>query len=323
MTTLKSTLRRSIRSLGGLALSRYLNQNRLRIVMYHRFSQDSSALAWQCEHIVAHYRPLTLHDLVLCSKNEVKLPPNSLVVTIDDGYRDFLDYGHPVFRHFKIPCTLYPVTDFIDGKIWLWWNQLDYAFAMSRTTSISFAVADREFTASFKSPEERLTVGRDIAERLTKVDDSERRKNLKLIPQLLEVDIPSSPPSEFAPLNWDEVRQLSRQEVTLGAHTKTHPILSRIEGADRKREEIEGSKLRLEQEIGEPVNHFCYPNGNTDDFDDVTVSLVKACGFQTATTTVSGLNSSNSDPLLLRRLGVEPNLPRIYFEELLSGARKH
>ena len=62
--------------------------------------------------------------------------------------------------------------------------------------------------------------------------------------------------------------------------------------------------------------------GLESDFDATTVELVRQCGFQTATTTERGLNFPGSQPLLLRRLGVEPTLPKNYFIELLAGARK-
>jgi peptidoglycan/xylan/chitin deacetylase (PgdA/CDA1 family) len=31
-------------------------------------------------------------------------------------------------------------------------------------------------------------------------------------------------------LNWDEIRQMSKQNVTFGAHTVSHPALSRVNG---------------------------------------------------------------------------------------------
>jgi peptidoglycan/xylan/chitin deacetylase (PgdA/CDA1 family) len=102
----------------------------------------------------------------------------------------------------------------------------------------------------------------------------------------------------------------------------THPILSRIGESQNKREEIEGSQRRIQQELDQPVRHFCYPNGLNDDFDEETVELVKRAGFKTATTTERGLNFRGSHPFELRRLGIDPDLPRNYFTELLAGARK-
>jgi peptidoglycan/xylan/chitin deacetylase (PgdA/CDA1 family) len=290
--------------------------------MYHRFSADTKVLVWQCEHIRKYYQPLTLSSFVEKLRSSDSFPTNSLVITVDDGYRDFLLYGYPVFRHFDIPCTVYLVSDFLDGELWLWWNQMEFAFRNSDRTSLTFELAGQEVAVTFQSVEQRVDTGRRIADAMTEIDDKERLRLLKLIPELLEVAIPNTAPAEWAPLQWNEVRELARNGVDFGAHTRSHPVLSRINDPDKQRQEIEGSKLRIEQELGKPVRHFCYPNGRISDFNDESVAIVKSSGFETATTTERGLNFAGSQPFLLRRLGVEPTIPSHYFAELLAGARK-
>lgn len=322
MAALKSLLRQSVHAVGGMPVFRFVNRKGIRILMYHRFPADTHALEWQCEHIRAHYKPITLQFFAESLKSDQPLPANALVITVDDGYRDFLLYGYPVFRKFELPSTVYLVSDFIDGKIWLWWNQIEYAFQQTQRKSIALKIDGSPRDFSFNTEDQRMTVARTVAESMTRVDDSERLKLLELIPQLLEVEIPTVPPAQWAALTWDEVRALSKDRVDFGAHTKTHPILSRIKDPQRQHDEIEGSKTRLEQELGAPVRHFCYPNGSRSDFNDQTLKIIKQSGFLSAATTERGLNFPGSELHLIRRLGVEPELPRNYFKELLAGARK-
>jgi peptidoglycan/xylan/chitin deacetylase (PgdA/CDA1 family) len=241
---------------------------------------------------------------------------------VDDGYRDFLLYGFPVFRAFDIPCTVYLVSDFLDQKLWLWWDQLAFAFRHTKRDSLTFTLNHDELSFQLRDQAQREALGADIANRLTQVTNSERVRLVKLIPELLEVEIPTTPPAEFEALKWEEVRELAKDGVAFGAHTVTHPILSRLSDSQHQRAEIEGSKRRIEQELDQPVEHFCYPNGLYDDFDEETVELVKRAGFKTATTTERGLNFRGSRPYTLLRLGTDPELPRNYFTELLAGARK-
>lgn len=42
-------------------------------------------------------------------------------VTLDDGYRDNLTYGLPVFKKHQVPFVIYVTTDFIDNKSEMWW----------------------------------------------------------------------------------------------------------------------------------------------------------------------------------------------------------
>lgn len=321
MPLLSSLVRKSIHVTGALRIFRLANRNGVRVLMYHRFSEETRNLEWQCEHIRQNYHPISLDTYSDALNGGDCVPSNSLIVTVDDGYRDFLN-AHPVFQRYEIPSTIYPVSDFIDGNLWLWWNQLDYAFAKSSSTSLKLNLGAKEMAVSFTTEMERLAACRDVAEAMTRVSDDERLRLLKLIPELLEVDIPSSPPDRWAPLKWDELRKLTKESVTVGAHTKTHAILSRLTAPDQQHEEIAGSKLRIEQELGLSVRHFCYPNGSFEDLDKHSIRAIQSSGFVTAATTERGLNFQDAQPLLLRRLGVEPDLPRDYFAELLAGARK-
>jgi peptidoglycan/xylan/chitin deacetylase (PgdA/CDA1 family) len=303
-----------------MRMFRIMNRRGVRVLMYHRFSEDVKGLEWQCEHIQRNYHPISLDSYGAAISKGEKVRPDSLIVTVDDGYRDFL-YASPIFARFDIPATVYLVSDFIDGKIWLWWNQLEYAFQHSTRNALSLSLGENKIAVSLDGPEQRLSTCRHIADAMTRVEDSERLRLLKKIPELLAVSIPSEPPPQWAPLEWSEIRELTQQGVSFGAHTKTHPILSRVVEPGKQREEIFQSKLRIEQQLGLDVRHFCYPNGSYTDFDDHSIELVRRSGYQTATTTERGLNFPACQPLLLRRLGVEPNYPRNYFAELLAGAR--
>jgi peptidoglycan/xylan/chitin deacetylase (PgdA/CDA1 family) len=83
----------------------------------------------------------------------------------------------------------------------------------------------------------------------------------------------------------------------IGAHTKTHPHLTRIP-LPEAREEISASKKFLEDRFGLPVNHFCYPYG---DWNEPIRDMVNAAGYQTACTTISGVNVPGTSPFELKR----------------------
>ncbi len=84
----------------------------------------------------------------------------------------------------------------------------------------------------------------------------------------------------------------------IGAHTLTHPWLTRIPLAEA-REEIRGSKAWLEDRFGRRIEHFCYPYG---DGNPAVRDLVREAGFATACTTDSGVNQAAGDVFRLRRM---------------------
>lgn len=62
-------------------------------------------------------------------------------------------------------------------------------------------------------------------------------------------------------LSVNEIRELAANGFTIGAHTVTHPHLTRLP-LEEARREIEESQIQLEQITGRPVRHFAYPHGD-------------------------------------------------------------
>lgn len=300
--------------------ARWLRRDGLRILMYHRFpasAVESGQLARQCEHFRRYYHLLTLDQAAEYLQSGAPFPPYALAVTIDDGYRDFLSAAE-VFRHYEVPVTMYLAIDFIDRKEWLWTDLVRACFKASalREVSIPFEGMATELLPVSPEGARRFNM---LAKR---VPDKERRRLVSQLGALLEFNPPKLPPKTRAPLHWDEVRRLAKLGVTFGAHTMSHPILRRVESAEALRNEIEGSRIRLEQELSMPVRHFCYPNGQPEDISPEVLAATRAAGFLTAATTSCGINYPRTDPLRLLRFGMEPSLDGFYFETVTAGWRK-
>lgn len=65
-------------------------------------------------------------------------------------------------------------------------------------------------------------------------------------------------------LGWDDLGRLREAGITLGAHTRTHPRLTRLEGA-RLEAELAGAAAEMEGRLGAPPCGLAYPYGDVDD----------------------------------------------------------
>lgn len=110
-------------------------------------------------------------------------------------------------------------------------------------------------------------------------------------------------PEHNAPfLSREQLRQLAQDPLcTIGAHTVTHPFLSKL-SSEEKHQEIIGSKQRLEEILQLPVHHFAYPHG---DYDTECEQVVRQAGFHTAVAAWGGGVRSNHDILALPRIKKE------------------
>jgi peptidoglycan/xylan/chitin deacetylase (PgdA/CDA1 family) len=316
----KGIIRGALHSSGAVDAVRRLRHRSVRILMYHHFGPDNARLLAQCNHISNYYQPVSLELVGESLQTSKSLPDYSLAVTVDDGYRDFFLYAYPVFRDCQIPVTVFLVSDFVNRTIWLWSDQLEYLFQHTSTKVVTLEWIDGPTKhLNLDTCEQRLRASNQVFDALLTVNNDERLNRMDVLSKMLGVELPPSPPLKLSPLSWAEIREMASNGVTFGAHTRTHPILSRLDDADALREEIEGCKLGIEEQLGQPVLHFAYPNGKVADFNKRTVEATRRAGFLTAVTSERGLNSNVADSFLLRRIGVEPLGDTPYFRELLAG----
>jgi peptidoglycan/xylan/chitin deacetylase (PgdA/CDA1 family) len=83
---------------------------------------------------------------------------------------------------------------------------------------------------------------------------------------------------ELVPLGWDELRALRDEGWEIASHTRTHARLITLDD-DALREELESSRARLEEELGEPCRTLAYPYGEAD---ERVIEAAGAAGYEAA-----------------------------------------
>jgi len=102
---------------------------------------------------------------------------------------------------------------------------------------------------------------------------------------------------------------------TIGCHTHTHAVLTRLSIVD-VRQEVLVSKLALEDALGERVSAFCYPYGA---HNAGVRAVVQEAGFDVAFTVDLGGVTVGDDPYRLKRVPVLGEPGRAEFGVYLSG----
>jgi peptidoglycan/xylan/chitin deacetylase (PgdA/CDA1 family) len=101
-------------------------------------------------------------------------------------------------------------------------------------------------------------------------------------------------------MTWEQVRQLQRAGMEIGAHTVNHVILTR-ESRRARRNEIVESVARIQVKTGTTDVPFAYPNGLPEDYEDYDVDLLRAIAVPYAVTERTGWNDRKTPTLKLRR----------------------
>ncbi len=137
------------------------------IIMYHRFGEENYPTTnVTLDQIDQHIKELSkeiynivpLRTITEALKNGTKLPPRTIAITIDDGYKSIYEEAWPRFKAANIPFTLFISTESLNdqNELSMTWDQVreleadplvdighhGHAHAHMTEISISDAVAD-------------------------------------------------------------------------------------------------------------------------------------------------------------------------------------
>lgn len=274
--------------------------------MYHRFGEDDTGrrlsidlLDRHLDHLRRHFHVVPLRDLVARLKSGRDPEPYSVALTVDDAYADFADLAYPVFLRHRVPLTLYVVSELASGRMWLWWDAIRYL--VTRAPEGRYRVDAHGIAVSLSDPASRRAAWERLANLGLNLSSEDRDAFLKTLQRVFAVELPPSPSPEFAAMTWTALRRLDPGLVEIGAHTRTHPILSQCD-PERVTREVAGSKAEIEERLGREVRSFCYPNGTWSDVNEHCFEAVRAAGYESAVMSCGRLIRHHSDVHALPRM---------------------
>ena len=300
----------------------------LRILAYHRVAElrdtravDSRSVsatpegfARQMEHLARCYSVVSMPELLEVVEKGRRLPKRAVLITFDDAYADFADIAWPTLKRLGLPATMFVPTAFPGHSERAFWTDALYqAFAATLRVEINVPPLGR--LPLLRADEKRRSL-RAIQDYVTTISHCEAKR---LVDSVC-ADLGLSCARGGSVLSWDQLRQLAREGLTLGAHTRTHAIMTKIT-PEQMREEVQGSQEDLQREIGRCLPIFCYPNGN---HNDTAISVLREQGIRLAFTTLPGANELGfADALRLHRTVIMPRttLPIFCLRLLRWGIR--
>lgn len=116
-------------------------------------------------------------------------------------------------------------------------------------------------------------------------------------------------------LSTPQIKEISSAGMEIGSHTENHPDLTQI-SASRVSAELSDSKAELEKIIGKNVISLCYPSGR---YNDAVKHAVEQAQYLAATTTQTGIATTDSDKFELQRIRIShPDTLQTFVSKLKS-----
>ncbi len=293
-------------------MARFATKRCARVIMYHRFGSDDgerrlnvSVLEEQLCYMRRHFNVVSLRDVVLRLRSGMGPEPYTVAVTVDDAYADFGELAYPVFQRHGVPVTIYVVSEFASGRMWLWWDAIRYILTQARNGHYHLAWLNGSATVPLSGAVSQENAWFTLAAIGLTLSPGERDRYIRHLQQSFSVSLPKTPTKEFAALDWDALRALDPKVVEIGAHTCTHPILSRCD-PERVIQEVAGSKKAIEEQLGREVRAFCYPNGEWSDVDERCFTAVREAGYESAVMACGTMVCKGANLYALERISASP-----------------
>jgi peptidoglycan/xylan/chitin deacetylase (PgdA/CDA1 family) len=263
-----------------------------------RISHSRATFEAQISHLARRFNPVTIDQVRGFAAEGRSLPPWSAAVTFDDGFADNHDVVLPILSRYGIPATFYIMVNAVETGTPPWYVRLTFAFSATSVPTWRHPENGRTFEiASAEGKKAALTAAWDLGAARA---GTAQEQLIQHVEEVLQIEPLNA--SSGLMMSWDQVRALKKAGHTIGGHTLSHPNLAQVSEGDA-RSEIRGCKERLEEKLGEPVEHFSYPHPALNPhWSPQTLQITRDAGFRSAVLTTPGAVLAGDQPLSLKRL---------------------
>lgn len=232
----------------------------------------------QMKYLKENFNVISLETLIACLKDKKNVPPHSVVLTFDDGWRDNYLWAFPILRKYNLTATIFLSTDYIDTSKMFWFQAVNFILASQILTPQKITEILNRFEQI--PPEDKRSIVQSFAfvdlfiERLKRIKPDLQENIIKEMIKESNLRLNGINRRRWM-LDWGEIKEMGENQISFGSHGHSHRILSYLDLTEIKKE-LSQSKTVIEEKTKGLVNSFAYPNG---DFTFQIKELVKESGY--------------------------------------------
>jgi peptidoglycan/xylan/chitin deacetylase (PgdA/CDA1 family) len=242
--------------------------NVMKIFLFHRVSPERDPL-WDplapekfdsiIRFISKNYEVVQLETAIL-HEQPAKTNKQPAAIVFDDGYRDFIHYALPILKKHNCPCSMYVITDCVEKQFPPWTYILDHHFIYSKKLQLNL---DKDMlpaslqATKFSTDDARIAFAKALKPFLKTIPNKVRMHLYnQVITSLNDVQAP-----DHLMMNWKELSEIKNEGIEIGSHTKSHPLLNKLEEESEIIHELQESGMLIKKHLGNFPLTISYPIG--------------------------------------------------------------
>ncbi|OFX17428.1 MAG: hypothetical protein A2033_07825 [Bacteroidetes bacterium GWA2_31_9] len=235
-----------------------------------------------------------------------------IILTFDDGYKDFIENALPILKKYKMTAIQSVVVDALETGAIFWTQRLNniinYLFENKCDLKIKTYFLNIDYRFSLKTINNFKI---DIFKILLNYDSKKREKILNYLENAFPL---IDKKSKIKMMSWDDMKICIENNIQIASHSYSHSVLSNLE-PDRELDiELFESKRIIEEKLNIKVDIFTFPNGV---YNDNIVNQLIENGYIYSLTTEDTFYklSSGTSHKILPRIQIYSN---DYYENILK-----
>jgi peptidoglycan/xylan/chitin deacetylase (PgdA/CDA1 family) len=261
-------------------------------------------------YLVEHYQVIPMLELLdRIDNQDWDKGKKYCVITFDDGWVDNYEYAYPLLKRYALPATIFLVSGYINTERWFWPERIIYLYeqlikGMARVDDIKVLY---NFFRKHGLPLQPSEVyhesdGTNLIEGAIGSLKLKTYEEISNIISDLEKILGVTMPSQRLIMNWQEINEMEKYQITFGAHSCTHRILTTLNDNQLTHEIAESFAMIDKHRSHGFIPVFAYPNGN---YNQNIAAMIRENGFRAAVTTRAGyISQKENDVFALNRIGL-------------------
>lgn len=218
-----------------------------------------------------------------------------LAITFDDAQHDNYINARPLLAQHQIKASFFAPVEAVKHQELLWHDRLGFAILslLKQANAGQEKLMQILAIAGLPTSGPHGLVG-SVVEASKRLPLNTR---LNLVAKLVDASGLAQIPDFARLMTFNEIAELAYEGHEIGSHSMTHSLMPECDDQALIYELVESRSL-LQAHVGQPIESFCYPNGNSD---ERTARAVAKAGYRRAVTTTWGSNERSGDRFRLCR----------------------
>jgi peptidoglycan/xylan/chitin deacetylase (PgdA/CDA1 family) len=289
----------------------------------------AESLRQQLKLLTTYYHVITPAEFRAWCESESDIPPNSVLITCDDGMQSAITEMMPILREMNLSGLFFVTEQALSKQSSMLWHEELHLMLLAAPERVTLQLPALGIDDHAAGRLEKRDLWWKLIYKLSQYDRIQRSQLMDAVGWQIRVDPQwkseyyddPARQSRFLTLNLGQTRALADSGMCIGGHSVSHPMLSQAP-YEMAWHEIVSSKRRLEAAIGQRVWAMAYPFGDVGSAGPREMRMAEQAGYSCAFVNFGGGFKSPYTQFAVQRVHITSKMSLSEFEAHVTGLHR-